>query len=156
MQTSRATLRAADGVVLDQAPDANLCAVVGAVSPLADGAVAIGRFSTTHPAESSFACVTTIGPRGGHATLLDVSRVALGDRYLTVKDADPVAVVTSRDRVIIAPRWEAIAAALDERLTKRWGAKPPTGIGIRDVVTTPATWHAGYRPRYRAANGLDR
>lgn len=156
MQTSRATLRAGDGVVLDQGPDANICGVVGAVRPLADGAVAIGRFSETHPADSSFACVTTIGPRGGHATLLEVSRAALGDRYLTVRDADPVAVVTSRDRVIIAPRWEAIAATLDERLIKRWGAKPPTGISIKDVVTPPATWHAGDRPRYRAANGLDR
>ncbi len=45
MQTSRVTLRATDGGVLDQAPDANVCGVIGAVSSLADGAVAIGRFS---------------------------------------------------------------------------------------------------------------
>lgn len=156
MQTSRATLRTADGGVLGQAPDANVCGVIGAVCPLADGAVAIGRSSAMRPAYWSLACVTTIGARGQHATLLDVSRAALGDRYHPIAAADPVAMVTSRERVIVASRWEAFAATLDTRLIKRWGANPPDGIAVKDVETTPPTWHAGDRPRVRAAHGLDR
>lgn len=156
MQTSRATLSTADGAVRNQTPDATVCGVVGAVHPLAEGAVAIGMFSESHPTTSSLACVTTIGARSKGSALLDVSRASLGDSYRTVAAAAPVAITTSRGRVLIAPRWEGIAVDVDARLAKRWGATPTTGQGIKDVTTTSPEWHAANRPRFIKANGLDR